>query len=145
MPTARCRHRFAAQVEHLAAGAEQLLGVAQGLVLLFQLFQFVVAQGHFQPFQLVAEQLMTGALLVAGGQALQFLAGLAPALGGQLHLARQFLAAGVLVEQAAVVSGFEQRLVLVLAVDVDQQLAEGLRSPSGQGCAVDVARAAFRW
>ena len=137
---------LAAQVEHLAAGAEQLLGIAQGLVLLLQLFQLVVAQGQvLQLFQLVAEQLMTSALFVAAGrQALQFLARLAPALRGQLHLARQFLAAGILVEQAAVGVGFEQRLVLVLAVDVDQQFAEGLEIAQRAGGAVDIAaRAPF--
>lgn len=51
---------------------------------------------------------MARALFVAGiAQALQLLAGLAPALGGQLHLARQLLAAGVFVQQAAVSIGFE--------------------------------------
>jgi hypothetical protein len=66
-------------------------------------------------------------------ETLQFLAGLAPALGSQLNLAGQVRGAGVFVEQAAVSVGLEQGLVFVLAVDVDQQLAQRLRSPSGQG------------
>jgi len=61
-----------------------------------------------------------------------------------LYLARQLLAAGVFVQQAAVSIGFEQGLVFVLVVDVDQQFAKGLEVALGAGRAVDIAaRAAF--
>ncbi len=135
-----------AQIQDLAAGAEQGFGIAQRLVLLFQLLQFMLAQRQiFQLFQLIAEQLMASALLVAlAGDTLKFIARLLPALRGELHLARQLLAAGVLVEQAAVGVGLEQRLVFVLAVDIDDQLAQCLEVGLRAGAAVDVAaRAAF--
>ncbi|MCY1459805.1 hypothetical protein D9M71_773090 [compost metagenome] len=95
---------------------------------LFQLLQLVVAEAKvFKLFKLVAEQLMASALLVAGvGQSLKLLVSLAPALGGQVHLAGKVRGAGVFVEQAAMGVGLEQRLMFVLAVDVDQQLTEGL-------------------
>ncbi|MNM66582.1 hypothetical protein D3C81_780750 [compost metagenome] len=76
---------------------------------LLQLLQLVFAQAEVVQFlQLIAQQLMAGALLIAGvGQALQFQAGLVPALGRQLYLAGQVDGAGVLVEQAAVGVGLE--------------------------------------
>ncbi|MND90537.1 hypothetical protein D3C80_826240 [compost metagenome] len=72
---------FAAVVDDLAADAEQRFGIGQVLVFLFQELQFVLAQAKVvQFFELVAEQLVLRALLIAGiGQPLQFLAGLAPA------------------------------------------------------------------
>lgn len=77
---------------------------------------------------------MAGALFVAGvGEAVQFLPGLAPALGGQLDLAGQVGSAGVFIEQATMGVGLEQGLVFMLAVDVDQQFAEGLEVTQGQG------------
>ncbi len=132
---------FAAQLEYLTTGTEQRFGIAQGLVFALQFVQFVFAQGQvFQFFQLVAEQLVAGALLITlAGNALQVVACLLPALCSQLHLARQLLAAGVLVEQAAVGVALEQRLVFMLAVDVDDQLAERLEVSLRAGAAVDVA------
>ncbi|MCY1313271.1 hypothetical protein D9M70_637770 [compost metagenome] len=89
---------------------------------LLQLLQFAFAEAEvFQFFELIAQQLMAGALLITGvGQAFQFLARLAPALGGELNLAGKVGGAGVLVEQAAVSVGLEQGLVFVLAVDINQ-------------------------
>jgi len=85
------------------------------------------------------------ALLVTRvGEALQFLAGLAPALRGELHLTGQISSAGIFVEQAPVSVGFQQGLVFVLAVDIDQQFAEGLEITERAGCAIDIAaRTAF--
>ncbi|MCY1448556.1 hypothetical protein D9M71_652350 [compost metagenome] len=101
---------FAAVVDDLAADAEQRFGIGQVLVFLFQELQFVLAQAKVvQFFELVAEQLVLRALLIAGiGQPLQFLAGLAPALGGELYLAGEVGGASVFVEQAAVGVGFQQ-------------------------------------
>ena len=126
---------LAALLQHQAAGAEQAFSVGQGFVVLLQLRQLIVAEGQIVKFlKLVTEQLMTRALFVAGiGQALQLLTGLAPALGGQLHLARQLLAAGIFIQQAAVGVRFKQGLVFVLVVDVDQQFAKGLEVALGAG------------
>jgi hypothetical protein len=79
---------FAALFDHLPANAQQGFGVGQVLVFLFQLLQLIFAEAKvFQFFELIAEQLMAGALLIAGiGKTFQFLAGLAPALGGQVYL-----------------------------------------------------------
>ena len=61
-----------------------------------------------------------------------------------VNLARQLAGSGVFVEQAAMGVVFQQRLVFVLAVNVDQQLAQGLDVALGAGRAVDVApRAPF--
>jgi len=78
-------------------------------VLLLQVLQFVFTQAKVvQLFQLIAQQLVAGALLIAGvGQPFQLQARLVPALGRQLHLAGQVDGAGVLVEQAAVGVGFQ--------------------------------------
>ena len=113
-------------------------------MLLLQVLQLVFAQAQVvQFFELVAEQLVTGPLFVAGiGQALQFEPRLVPALGRHLHLPGQVDGPGVFVEQAPMGIGLEQGLVLVLAVDVDQQLAQGLEVAEGTGRAVDVATAA---
>ncbi len=76
---------------------------------MLQLFQLAVLEGErFQLFQLVAQQLVACALVIAGiAQPLQGLPGLAPALCGQLHLASEFLAAAVFVQQAAMGIGLE--------------------------------------
>ncbi|MNH02020.1 hypothetical protein D3C79_612480 [compost metagenome] len=138
------RIALAALVDDLAADAEQGFGAGQVLVFLLQLLQFVLAQAEVvQFFQLVAEQLVAGALLVARvGQALQLQAGLVPALGCKLYLAGQVDGTGILVKQAAVGVGLEQRLVLMLAVNVNQQLAERLEVAKRAGRAIDVAAAA---
>lgn len=77
---------------------------------LLQLHQLVFAQAQVvQLFQLIAEQLVAGPLLVARiAQALELLAGLLPAAGCQLHLAGQVDGAGVFVQQATVGVGFQQ-------------------------------------
>ena len=86
---------------------------------------------------------MAGALFVAGvGEAFQFLACLAPALGGQLNLPGKIGGAGVLIEQATVGIGFQQGLVFVLAVDIDQQFAQGFQVAQWARRAVDIAAGA---
>ena len=77
---------------------------------LFQLLQLILTKAEvFQLLELVAEQLMPGALFIAGvGKMLQFLTRLAPALGGELYLTGQVGGAGVFVEQAAMGVGFQQ-------------------------------------
>lgn len=89
---------------------------------LLKLFEFGFAKPQaFQFFKLIAEQLMASALLVAGiGESLQLLAGLAPALGGELYLAGEVGSAGIFIEQSTVRVGFQQGLVFMLAVDIDQ-------------------------
>ena len=123
-----------------------MLGVAQGLVFFFQLLQFLLAQRQrFQLLELVAEQLVAGALFVAAaGHPFQLLAGLPPALRGEQYLTGQLAGAGIGIQQAAVGIGLEQRLVFVLAVDVDQQFAERLEVALRTRRAIDVgARATF--
>ena len=117
-----------------------MFGIAQGLVFLLQLLQLVVAEGEvFQLLQLIAEQLMAGALFIAAaGKAFQLAAGLFPALGCQLHLTGQITGAGIFIEQPAVGVGFEQGLVFVLAVNVDQQLAKCLEIALWAGAAIDI-------
>ncbi|MCY1407251.1 hypothetical protein D9M71_225460 [compost metagenome] len=57
---------FAAMVDDLPANAEQRFGIGQVFVFLFQLLQFVFAKAEvFQFFELIAEQLVAGTLLVA--------------------------------------------------------------------------------
>jgi len=63
-------------------------------------------------------------------------------LGGELDLAGEVGGAGVFIEQAAMGVGFEQGLVFVLAVDIDQQLAQGFQVTQRAGRAVDVATGA---
>ena len=78
--------------------------------------------------------LMACALFIAGvGQVLQLLPGLAPALCRELNLAGQVGGTGELVEQATVSVGLEQRLVFMLAVDVDEQFAQGFQVALGAG------------
>ena len=112
-------------VDHLAADTEQGLGVGQAFMFLFQLLQFIFAQAKVvQLFELIAEQLVTGALLVTGvGQAFQLPAGSTPALGSQLYLTGQVDGARVLVHKATMGVGFQQRLVFVLAMNIDEQFA----------------------
>ncbi len=108
---------------------------------LFQLFQLGFAQAQaFELFELIAEQLVASALLVAGvGESLQLLARLSPALRGKLYLSGQIGGACVFVEQAAMGVGFQQGLVFMLAMDIDQQLAQGFQVAKGAGRAIDVA------
>ena len=121
-----------------------MLGIAQLLVLLLQGLQLVVAECQiFQLFKLVAEQLLACALFFTGfAQTLQFVAGLSPALCGELYLAGQLFGACVSVQQAAVGVVFQQRLVFMLAVDVNEQFAKRLEISLGAGAAVDVGAGA---
>lgn len=66
---------FAALLDDLSANAQQAFSVGQVLVFLLELLQLVFAQAQaFQLFKLIAEQLMTCALFVAGvGETLQLL------------------------------------------------------------------------
>ena len=74
----------------------------------------------------------------------QLLPGLTPALCRQLNLPRQIGRACVFVQQTAVGIGLEQGLMLMLAVDIDQQFAKRFQVALRAGRAVDVrARAAF--
>ena len=72
---------------------------------------------------------------------MQFLAGLAPALSRQLYLACQLLAASVLVEQAAVGVRLEQRLMLVLAVQVGEFVPYRRQDGDRHDCAAGMAPA----
>ncbi len=83
---------------------------------------------------------MASTLFVVGiGKAFQFLAGLAPALSGQLHLTGKVRGASVFIEQAAVRIGLEQRLMLMLTVDINDQFAQGFEVAERAGCAIDIA------
>ncbi len=64
---------FGTEVHGLAAGQQDVLGTRQIALLLFQGLQLALGQGEVvEFFELVAEQLMAGALLVAvAGQAFQ--------------------------------------------------------------------------
>ena len=113
---------------------------------MLELVELILAKGQvFQFFELIAQQLMPGALFVtAAAQTLERLPRLAPSLRGQLHLSGQFLAAAVFVEQATMGIGLEEGLVFVLAVDIDQAFAERLQVALRAWRAVDVAaRTAF--
>ena len=60
------RIALAALFDHLAADAQQSLGIGQVLVFLLKLLQLRLAQAQaFKLFELIAEQLVTSALFVA--------------------------------------------------------------------------------
>ena len=101
---------FPTDIDHLLAGMHDLFGIGQLPLFTFQLLQFTFLQAEVvQLFQLVAEQLQAGVLLITDiAGLLQGLFGLAAALGGQLYLAGQLAGVGVLIQQAAVSVGLEQ-------------------------------------
>jgi hypothetical protein len=137
---------------HLGQGVDgvlgalyQLGGIGQAGVALVEAGPFVLLQaqlGQFvdlpgEPFAFhfgFARQLVGIAACLAGGL---------PFLPGLMHFAGQRAAAGIGIQQFALGFGFYQRLVGVLAVDVDQKLAQQLELGQRGRLAVDeAARAA---
>jgi len=111
------------------AVAQDMFGVSQQMLLLFQFRQFVFAQGQGVEFFCLELQQHPDSMPVA-----------IPLV----DLAGEGLAIGEQIQQAAVGVALEQRLMLVLAVNVDHQLPQLLELLHGGGLAVDKApRAAF--
>ena len=127
------------------AGAEQLAAVGQALVLFVNLLEFSRQRVKFvQLFKLILQQIGAGgallALLLMLGQLAAALVPLAIVLG---HTLSKRILTGIAVEQRFLVFGFGQQLVGMLAVDLDQQLAQLAQLRERDGGAVDeAARAA---
>jgi len=127
------------------AGAEQLAAVGQALVLFVNLLEFSRQRVKFvQLFKLVLQQIGAGgallALLLVQGQLAATLVPLAVMLG---HALSERILTGIAVEQRFLVFGFGQQLVRMLAVDLDQQLAQFAQLRERDGGTVDkAARAA---
>src|SRR5258708_4725320 len=102
-----------------------------------------LARTRLQRFQLGALVLEVGALGLARGVALLRLGGerleTLPVAERDGRLPRERSGAAVLVDESALGGGAQQRLVLVLAVDVDQGLARLAQLRLGDGLAVDEA------
>ena len=129
------------QIDAATALLHQLGAVGQALVLLFYFLKFAGLQGKLVEFlHLIFEQLATGlALLLLGLEASQLVLQLAPALIVFAHLAKEQGMTGVTVEQGKLIVGAQQQLVGVLAVHVNQQLAQALELGQRHGHAVDIA------
>ncbi len=110
-------------------------------MLLLDLFKLPRLQRKFiQLLHLVFDELAAGLpLLLLGLEPVELVLQLAPLLVLAAHLIEQQMVAGVAIEQGELVIGFEQHLVGMLAMDVDQQLAQVLELGEGHGHAVDVA------
>ena len=110
-------------------------------MLLFYLLKLPRLQGKFvQLLHLILDKLAAGfPLLLLGLEPVQLVLQLAPLLIVLTHLVEQQMVAGVAIEQGELVVGFEQHLMGVLTMDVDQQLAQILELGEGDGHAVDIA------
>ncbi len=125
---------------------EQARAVLQPRVLGCDLIPFTLTRVEF--FQFVAFFFDVGTLNLPGrvvllrffGHRLEPLPG-AVGIGGRC---REFLRTGMRIEQLALRRGAQQRLVLVLAVDIDQVLSGFPRLCQGGGVAVDEAARASR-
>ena len=133
------------QCQGVLAGAEQLPAVGQALVLFVNLLELSWQRVKFvQLFKLILQQIGTGsallALLLMLGQLAAALVPLAIVLG---HALSEHILTGIAVEQGFLVFGFGQQLVGMLAMDLDQQLAQLAQLRERDGGAVDkAARAA---
>ena len=123
------------------AGAEQLAAVGQALVLFVNLLKLSRQRVKFvQLFKLVLQQIGAGGTLLMLGQLAAALVPLAIVLG---HTLSERILTGIAVEQRFLVFGFGQQLVRMLAMDLDQQLAQLAQLRERDGGAVDeAARAA---
>ena len=136
---------FAAQRLQLPAAVEQLFGIGEQAVLPLQGLE--LSGGGRQPVQftgLEGEQFAARiASLSVFRQGLETGLAVSPGRTGLGHLGEQCAVAAEGVEQADVGIAAQQRLVLVLAVDVDEQITQFLQLLHGGGAAIDVtARAA---
>ncbi len=133
--------------DRLLAEPYQRFRVAQALLLLFQFRQLPFAERQgVQLLELKAQQFLPFGLLAGAGQCLVVsAAGLLPGAPVVAHLLRLGAGLGEVVQQLAVGFLAQQRLVLMLAVDADQHLAELAHFRERRGGAVDVGpRAAVR-
>ena len=115
-----------AQVHGLLRRFQDLPGIGQLFLFAFQPVDFAVLQRElFKLLDLVGQQLATGGLLVPGrSQFVQFVASPQPVRGQLFELPGGTALAREIVEQASLGFLAEQGLVRVLAVDIDQQLAQ---------------------
>ncbi|MNJ19966.1 hypothetical protein D3C77_142920 [compost metagenome] len=129
------------QVEAIAALLHQLGAVGEALVLLFDGLKLPGLQGELiQLLHLILDELATGLpLLLLGLEAVELVLQLAPQLIVLAHLIEQQVVTGIAIQQGELIVGFEQQLMRVLAVNVDQQLTQALELHQGDGDAVDVA------
>ena len=124
-------------------GFHQFGGVGEAVVALADGFPFAGRGGEAAefvklPFQPFAFDLQVFALSLGG---LQGLVGVLPALVGGFDFARQRGAAGKGIQQFALRGFLVERVVGVLAVNVDQAAAYAFQLRQGGGLVVDVAAA----
>ncbi len=130
--------------DRLLAQPDQGVRVAQALLLLLQVRQFALGQiQRFQLLELEAQQFLALGLLAGAGQGV--VVGAPGGLPGAPVLADgggQLAGLGQVVEQGAVGILAQQGLVLMLAVDADQVLAQVAHLGERRGRAVDVGSGA---
>ena len=129
----------------MLTGTEQLPAVGQALVLFVNLLKLSRQRVKFiQFFKLVLQQIGAGGTLLALLLMLgQLAAALVPLAIVLCHALSERILTGIAVEQRFLVFGFGQQLVRMLAMDLDQQLAQFAQLRERDGGAVDeAARAA---
>ena len=133
-----------AQLQRLVGGLQDVLGIGQQLEFLLLCGELARAQVEFVQFiHLVGQQLGPRGLLVAGaGEQFQLALAAQPVRGNLLDFQRQWQVVGIGVQQLALHRLAQQRLMFVLAVDVDQQGTEFGAILQGRAGAVDVGPAA---
>ena len=106
----------------LLAGRQQLSAVGQTLILFVDLLIFTLLRSEVvQLFQLILQQLAAGfALLRLLLMQCQGAAALMPGLIAGAHLLQQIVVTGIGIQQMFLVVWFEQKLMGMLAVDLNQ-------------------------
>ena len=129
------------QIEAIPALLHQLGAIGEPLMLLFNLFKLSRLKGKFvQLLHLVFDELTAGfPLLLLGLEPVELVLQLAPLLVVAAYIVEEQMMTGVAVQQGELVIGFEQHLVSVLTVDVDQQLTQVPELGEGDGNPVDIA------
>jgi len=133
------------QFHHAGAAFRQAVGVGQALVVGLQFGQFGGWQRPLLQFrQFMAQQLQPKFAILAATELVHALVQLAPLLRLAAHLGDQVIVARISVEQGQLMGPREQRLVFMLAVDLDQQGGQLSELARVGGAAVDPgAGAAF--
>src|SRR5574344_1769163 len=110
------------------AVADDLAAIGQTTVLLLDLLIFTGLQGEgVELFDLVLQQLAAGlSLALVLLQAHSFVLQLSPLLIVLAGSFQQAVVAGIAIEDGELVVGFEQQLMGVLTVNIDEQLSQAL-------------------
>ena len=126
------------QFDHAGGAFGQTAGVGEALVVRLEFVQFGGRQRPFFQFaDFVPQQFDALVTVVATAEFAHARAQFAPLHGTVAYLRQQLVVTGVGIQQGQLVRPRQQRLMLVLAVDLDQQRGQFAKLAGVRGAAID--------